>query len=221
MKKTHMKNDEFEIIRAVSVDLGDGKMFVLSYQYHTELGENGKNDRSKSRYRMIGRIETKQTWETMLAENFKPENRMNSWKWPDDPSWNGSILYMKDATNAGFSNWIRLKIMKCVDWDVYLRLVAGYKKDVDGFRKAKKDGRKLTTDEIYSVFNPGAVYETEGYSCTDGTTVDVTDRESLKSKVGQTLVREIHMKLSGPEPYGKGGEKKQEEPKPAEEAQVA
>lgn len=206
MKKTHMKNDEFEIIRAVSVDLGDGLMFVLSYQYHTELGENGKNDRSKSRYRMLGRVERREDWEAKYLDLFKPENRLSPWKWPNDPSWNGSILYMKDSTNAGFSNWIRLKLMKVVPFDVYSRVIRGYKKDVDGVKAAKKAGKKLTTDEIYSVFNPGSVYETEGYLCDDGTVVDVSDAEALKSKVGQNLVREIHMKLSGPEPYGKDSE---------------
>lgn len=124
MKKTHMKENEMEIIRAVSVDLGDGLMFVLSYQYHTELNPTtGRNDRTKSRYRMIGRVDTKENFDKLYLETRKDENRLNPWKWPDDPSWTGSILYMNDATNAGFSNWLRLKTMKAVGWDEYSHIV--------------------------------------------------------------------------------------------------
>lgn len=204
MKKTHMKNDEFEIIRAVSADLGDGLMLVMSYQYHTELDPvSGRNDRTKSRYRMLGRVDTKENWEKMYLERFNPDNRLNAWKWPDDPTWNGNILYMNDASNAGFANWIRLKTMKMVPWNVYSRLVAGYKKDVKRAAEAKKKPGKYTVEEIYSVYNPAAVYETEGYACSDGSVVSILDLETLKTKAGQNLVREIHMKISGPEPAGK------------------
>lgn len=199
-----MKEDEMEIIRAVSVDLGDGLMFVLSYQYHTELNPaTGRNDRTKSRYRMIGRVDTKENFDRLYLETRRDENRLNPWKWPDDPSWNGSILYMNDATNAGFSNWIRLKIMKCVDWATYERLVHGYKKDVKKFAKAKKDGRKLTVEEIYSDYSVSAVYEADGYTCTDGSVVSILDRETLKTKAGQNVWLDIRMKISGPNPTGK------------------
>lgn len=204
MKKTHMKENEMEIIRAVSVDLGDGLMFVLSYQYHTELNPTtGRNDRTKSRYRMIGRVDTKENFDKLYLETRKDENRLNPWKWPDDPSWTGSILYMNDATNAGFSNWLRLKTMKAVGWDEYSHIVRGFKKDPKKALENKKRKNKLPVDEIYSAYNASAVYETEGYTCSDGSIVSILDRDALKTKAGQNLVLEIHMKISGPNPSNK------------------
>ena len=199
-----MKQDEMEIIRAVSVDLGDGLTFMLSYQYHTEIDPaTGRNDRSKSRYRMIGRVDTKENFDKLYLETRSDANRVNPWKWPDDPSWDGRILYMHDSTNAGFSNWLRLKAMKALPWEAYARVVTGWKKDP---KKAAEDRRrkvKMPVEEVYSAYTPSAVYETEGYSCTDGSTVSILDRDALKSKAGQTLALEIHMKISGPQPSGK------------------
>ena len=128
-----------EILRAASAKLDPETVFVMTYQYHTEKDPddpNGKKKlRAKSRYRMLGRIEKLQDLEAKMAELRRDENRLSPWKWPDDPSWDGKILYAKDASSAGRSNWIRLKINKAVSWDNMLLLMQGVKKDT------KKDSR--------------------------------------------------------------------------------
>lgn len=196
-----MHRDEMEIIRALSVKLDENLVFCVTYQYHTEKDgfdpEGKRNDKSKSRYRMIGRVDTVENLENAVREAHMDQNRVNPWKWPDDPTWDGKILYMKDSTNEGRSNWIRLKIKKAVTPEEALRIFAGYKKDVKAVNEAKRKGRKLRPEEAYGVFVKNAVYETEGYTCSDGSTVDITDFETLKTKKGQNVWKEIHMKLAG------------------------
>ena len=196
-----MHKDEMEIIRAISVDLGENLVFCLSYQYHTEKDPNDpegqRNDKSKSRYRMLGRVDTVENIEKAIQELHRDQNRVNPWKWPDDPSWEGRILYMKDSTNEGYSNWLRLKLRKKITPAEAARVFAGYKKDTKTAAEAKRKGAKPRPEELYSVFVKNAVYETEGYTCTDGTVLDITDFEALKTKKGQNVWKEIHMKLAG------------------------
>lgn len=196
-----MHKDEMEIIRAISVDLGENLVFCLSYQYHTEKDPNDpegqRNDKSKSRYRMLGRVDTVENIEKMIQELHQDQNRVNPWKWPDDPTWDGRILYMKDSTNEGYSNWLRLKLRKKITPGEAARVFAGYKKDAKTAAEAKRKGAKPRPEELYSVFVKNAVYETEGYTCSDGTVLDITDFETLKAKKGQNVWKEIHMKLAG------------------------
>ena len=200
-----MKPDEMEIVRAVSVDLGGGLVFALTYQYHTEKDpadpSGRRNDRSKSRYRMLGRVEKVDDLEKKAAELHLLENRTGPWEWPDDPSWKGRILYMKDSSKEGRSNWIRLKLRKAVSPEEALRIFAGYKKYAKKAAEARrKGGKKPAPEDLYTVFSRNAVYDVHGYACSDGTTLDVTDFDALRAKVGQNVWKEIRMKLSGPNP---------------------
>lgn len=176
-------------------------MLALAYQYHTEKDPadpaGKRNLRTASRYRIIGRVESKEDFEKASFGLRSDAKRLLPWKWPDDPSWDGSVLYMKDASNACFSNWLRLRLRKAVPWETALRILAGYRKDTD--RRSKTFGE-------YAVFVPNAVYDTEGYSCSDGSVVSLTDREALASKRGQNVWKEIRMKLVGPRnPDGTSG----------------
>ena len=197
-----MKTDEMEIVRALSVKLNEDTVFTLTYQYHTEKDEmdpaGKKNDRSKSCYRMLGRVMKIKDMEAEVMRLHQPENRLGAWKWPDDPDWKGSILYAKDASNEGQSNWLRNKVKKAVSWEEGLRIMAGYKKDVRLANELKKKGKRADPEEIYSVFTPNAVYDVKEYSCSDGSVIDVTDKEALLDKVGQNVWKEIKMKLVGP-----------------------
>lgn len=196
-----MKKDEMEILRALSVKLDEKHMLILTYQYHTEVDEMAppnpegkqKKDRSKSAYRMIGRVEKISDIEKRSFALHSDSERMNPWKWPDDPTWDGRILYMNDSTNEGRSNWLRLKLRKAVPWEVGLRLMAGFKKDP---KVAKALGKKGTPETVYVKFSQSAVYETEGYSCSDGSVVSLLDRDALISKCGQNLWKGLRMKTS-------------------------
>lgn len=192
-----MKQDEMEILRAASTKLDPETVFVMTYQYHTEKDpddpQGKKNLRAKSRYRMLGRIERLSDLEAKMAELRRDENRLSPWKWPDDPSWDGKILYAKDASAAGRSNWIRLKINKAVEWDNMLLLMQGFKKDTD--KSSRMFGQ-------YVVRNPGAAYDVKGYTCSNGDVIDIDDKEALLAHVGQNVWKEIKMKLVGPREQG-------------------
>lgn len=191
-----------EIIRALSVKLSEDVLFTVTYQYHTEKSKDDpagkKNDRTRSRYRMLGRIERIPDIEKKIAELHGDENRLKPWKWPQDPSWDGNILYMKDASSEGRSNWLRLKIRKAVSREEAALLMKGFKKDTDLDREMKKKGRKPKPEELYTVYTPNAVYDAKGYSCSDGSTVDIDDFDALLSKTGQNVWKEIQMKTTGP-----------------------
>lgn len=189
-----MKQDEIEILRAMSTKLDPETLFVITYQYHTTKDPNDpkgrKTLRGESRYRMLGRIEKIKDLEAKMAELRRDQARLSPWKWPDDPSWDGNILYAKDATNAGRSNWIRLKLNKAIPWESAQALMRGFKKDTD--KKSKTFGK-------YVVRTPGSEYDVKGYTCTNGDVIDISDREALLAHVGQNVVKEIKMKLVGPQ----------------------
>ena len=113
-----------------------------------------------------------------IEELKKPENRLNGWKWPNDPSWDGKIC-TNDSTNDRAADWLKLKISKAIDWDLGQKVLQGWK-----------------TPE--GVYNPRAKYETEGYVCTDGTAVSLTDKETLLQKIGQNFSKEQVLKTRMP-----------------------
>lgn len=188
-----MKPNEMEILRAVSTKLDKDTLFVITYQYHTEKDpddpEGKRTLKSASRYRMLGRIERISDLEARMIELRSDENRLDPWKWPDDPSWDGDILYAKDASNAARSNWIRLKLNKAISWENATALMQGFKKDTD--KTSKTFGQ-------YVIRNPSVAYDTKGYTCTNGDVIDIDDKEALLAHVGQNVVKEIEMKLAGP-----------------------
>lgn len=187
-----MMANEMEILRALSAKLDDETLFVMTYQYHTVKDPSDpkgrKTIRSQSRYRMLGRVERISGLEAKMAELRKDENRLSPWKWPDDPSWDGKILYAKDSTSAGRANWIRLKIAKALEWEDALARMAGFKKDTDP---------KSPTYGKYAVKTAGAEYDLKGYSCSDGSTIDLDDRTALLQRAGQNIWKDIPMKLAG------------------------
>lgn len=188
-----MQRDEIEIMRAMSAYLDKDTILVLTYQYHTEKDPadpaGQRNDRSKSRYRMLGRIMRKSDMEEAVYRLHKDENAMAPWIWPDDPGWKGKILYMYDSNQKAFSNWLRLKLKKAVDWESALKILRGYKKD-----SKAKFAKNTPESAKYVKLNPNSAYPTEGYSCSDGSTVSLTDREALLGKVNQNVWLEIPLK---------------------------
>jgi hypothetical protein len=177
----------------MSAYLDKDTIFVLTYQYHTEKDQTEpsgqKNDRSKSRYRMLGRIMKKADMEEAVYRMHSDENALKPWIWPDDPSWNGRILYMYDSNQKAFSNWLRLKIKKAVDWDSALKILQGYKKD-----SRARFAKSTPESEKYVRLNPNSAYIVKGYTCSDGDVIDITDRETLLKKVGQNVWFEIPLR---------------------------
>ena len=187
-----MQKDEIEILRAVSARLDPDTLFVMTYQYHTEKDptdpHNRRTIKNVSRYRFLGRVEKIGDLEAKMAEFRKTENRMNPWKWPDDPSWDGKILYSKNSSNMTRSNWIRLKISKALDWNDALLALNGFKRDTDPDSK---------TFRQFVIRNPSSAFDLKGYTCTNGDIIDLDDKDALLAHSGQNIYKEIRMKLAG------------------------
>jgi archaeosine-15-forming tRNA-guanine transglycosylase len=184
-----MKADEMEILRAVSAKLDDDTIFIMTYQYHVEKDssdpEGKRTLKSASRYRMIGRVEKIKDLEERMISLRSMDNRLNPWMWPDDPNWDKKILYSKDSSNMGRSNWIRLKINKAISWDNALNLMKGFKKDTD---------KSSETFGQYVVRNPSSVYDLKDYTCSNGDIINIDDKDALLAHVGQNIYKEIKMK---------------------------
>lgn len=161
----NIKTDEMALLKAVSIKLDDDNMFIMTLQYHTEKG-----DRSKSRYRWLGRVCRIADVTAKISEFKQNENKLNPWIWPNDPSWNGKILYTdSDCSHAG--SWLRSKLNKAVDWDTGVKLLNGWDKKKNEYFTAKK-------------------YDTEDFCTEDGATISILDKDALLARVGQNVWKE-------------------------------
>ena len=177
----NIKTDEMAILKAVSIKLDDETVFINTLQYHTEKGDRDgqlRCDRSKSRYRWLGRVCKIADVRAKIAEFKQDANKLLPWMWPNDPSWNGKILYTdSDQTHAG--SWLRSKLNKMVDWDLGVKLLDGYDKKHDEYSVAKK-------------------YDTENYMTEDGTPISIKDKTALLARVGQNVWKEMVKKAKTP-----------------------
>lgn len=166
-----MKIDEMVILKAISFKLDDELMCIATYQYHVERDKDGKVSRTKSKYRWLARVLKIADAEAKVAWYADDCRRLERWKWPDDPSWDG-VVALNDSSNDKASAWLKCRLKKLVDWDMGQKLLKGWKKSTQEFSKS-------------------AEYETEGYKCEDGSEISLTDREALKKQVGKNLWREL------------------------------
>lgn len=162
---SNIKTDEMALLKAVSIKLDDNTMFVMTLQYHTEKG-----DRSKSRYRWLGRVCRIQDVQDKIVEYKTNENKLNPWMWPNDPSWDGKILYT-DSDCAHAAAWLRSKLNKAVDWDTGVKIMNGWDKKKDEYFTAKK-------------------YDTEDFNTEDGASISILDKDALLARVGQNIWKE-------------------------------
>lgn len=179
-----LKSDEMGILKGTAVKLDDNTVLLVTMQYHTERDPaTSKLDRSKSRYRWLARVDTEANFRAMIADMKQDANRLNPWKWPNDPSWEGSIVYT-DSGNLVGSRWYTMKLKKMVDWETGLKIFNGFKPNLEA--------------KGQDPYNAKAKYDTEAYVATDGTTVNLTDKDALLAHVGQNLVKEQVMKSKTP-----------------------
>ena len=174
-----LKSDEMGILKGLAIKLDDTTALIVTMQYHTEKNERGKTDRSKSRYRWLARVQQIETINEAIKNMKSDANRLNPWKWPNDPSWDGQIVYT-DSGNLAGANWLRMKMKKLVDWDLGQKMLNGWKRTLE----AKGE----------DPYNLKAKYDIEGYQAEDGTIVNLDDKEALLKLVGQNLVKEQQMK---------------------------
>ena len=180
-KVTNLKKTEMAILKAQSIKLSDDVVFILTFQYHTEKNDEGKTDRSKSTYRWLGRISRISDIRNGIREMMADVNRLHDFKWPNDPSWQGAIFPGEESTNYRGARWLDTKLKKMVPWEKGLMLLGGYK------NKQQE-------------YNLNAIYPTQGYTTTNGDTIDITDKEALLAHVGQNVYRPHIQKSKLPKP---------------------
>lgn len=174
-----MLKDVFTILKAASFKVDDTTMCIATLQYHTEQNEDNKTSRAKSRYRWLARVVDIEEAAQLVVELNSLEHRLERWKWPEDPSWDGFIA-TDHSTNGKFASWLRLRLKKCVAWDDGQKLLKGWKKKDDSY-------------------NLNAAYDTEGYQTESGELVSLTDREALKKQLGKNLWKELYRNVKAKE----------------------
>lgn len=174
-----MPKDAFTILKAVSFKIDEETMCIATLQYHIERDAEGKTLREKSRYRWLARVckiaDVKAEAEKLQLD----ENRLGKWIWPNDPSWNGTVM-TNEPTNDRAAAWLKCRLKKLTDWETGQKLLKGWK-------KAEQD------------FNLNAAYDTEDYVCEDGTKISLTDKEALKKQLGKNLHKELYRNVKAKE----------------------
>lgn len=173
-QKIVMKADEMGLLKGLAIKLADDIALFVTLQYSVDRKEDGKTKHGTSRYRYLCRVAKISDVNEKIREMKLDQNRMNRWKWPDDPSWDGYI-FRGHSTSAEIADFLRMKVHKIVDWDLGMKIL-------DGFVKCKNE------------YRPTSKYETEGYLDPDGNTVSLKDKEALLKLVGKNLVKELKLK---------------------------
>jgi len=167
-----IKSDEMCLLKAASIKLADDIGLIYTLQYHTEKG-----DRSKSKYRWLGRVVKISELKNEVIEFKKPENRMNPWMWWNDPTWTGKIL-SKDSTLGAAADFFRMKLKKMQSWEDGLKTLNGYNK-------------KKSLEEKVEVYEDVKMYDTEDVNVEGGGTVSLKDREALLKLVNKNLYKDV------------------------------
>lgn len=174
-KNPKMKADEMQILKAVSIKASDDVLLVVTFQYHVEENPaTGKKDHSKSKYRWLARAYSIPELKERIKDLLSDAKRLEPWHWPDDPSWDKKI-FGKDSTNYEAARWLTLKISKALPWDEGLKILNGWDK------KAK-------------CARPDLAYDVKDYVATDGSTVDITDRDAILKRVNQNFFKPKYLK---------------------------
>lgn len=167
----NMKKDEMSILKAASIKLSDEVAFIVTFQYHTEKNAEGRGDRSKSRYRWLGRVVNIADVRQEIMALMRDDVRLNPYRWPNDPSWNGSVCWGKDAGNMKAASWLNMKIKKLLPWEKGLMKLGGWE-------NSKQE------------YNLNAVYDLTGFQTSSGATIAINDREALLQHVGENIFKE-------------------------------
>ena len=155
------QTDIMAILKAVSCKLSNGNIAILAFMYHTEIDPSDpagkKKDRSKSQYRYEGLIISESSLQDKISKmKADPDS---SWHWPNLDTWR--ISYDNEPTNKRGAKWLEARLKKTVDWPTFEKLLNGWKQTSNDY----KDSRK---------------YEIKGYTCSDGSMLDIT-KETLES----------------------------------------
>lgn len=149
---------EISLMKGVSVKLDQDTVFTLGYFVHTE-----EHARDKSEYVYVGRVDKAKDLEAEIQDLLIDANRVQKWTWKGLPKYK-SVVYDVDDTNARGARWLKMRLKKAVDWDMFCKVL-------DGWKESKK------------AFNDNAKYASSSYQTLDG----AVKIENLKESKDQLL----------------------------------
>ena len=170
-----MRKDEMEMLKAVSMKVGDNHIMIVTEQYHAEKTDDGKRNPQKSMYRWFAKVLSIDEWQAKIDDMFSDEKRLERYKIPND-NLDYYLTCNKDSTNYSIANWLENKVKKAKSWEDGQKILKGYK------------NKTANHDALY---NPGAVYPVEGYKAENGDLINITDVDALIKHAGQNLVKYI------------------------------
>lgn len=175
-----MLKDEITVVKSLIISLNDdndtnmmdGDAILVTRQYHTEPNEFGKVDRSKSKYRWMARVFKVKDLVAKINWMREDANRLNKFKWPDDPwPWHVCSGYPEHWKIA---DWLTTKLKKIRTWEEGQMFLKGW---------------ETKTKHRDAGYNDNAKYDVDGYLDKDGNSVSLTDRNALRARIGQNLIK--------------------------------
>lgn len=166
-----MHKDEITVLKSLMIEIDTDNLMLVTMQYHVEPREDGKVDRSKSKYRWLARVMPKTEVKDIIKFCWADENRLNRWKWPND-TW-PYYIYAGESDNRTIGSWLATKLNKIQKWEDGVKQLYGWK--------------KKTPSHPVAEYVKKAMYVHSGYTADNGDTVDLTDKDALLKHIGQNL----------------------------------
>lgn len=182
-----MLKDEMAVVKATSMALTDDVVMIVTEQYHTETGDTGKVDRSKSFYKWVACIKNKADLKKKIDWYLDDANRLERGTWIDN-KFKYFFCVGNSSENFRIGEWFATKLKKMKTWENGQKAINGW---------------ETKTAQREEGYNPGAKYVTDGYVCDNGETISITDKEALLKHVGETIVAPHIMKSKLPVPEAK------------------
>lgn len=149
---TIMKSNEYAILKATSINLGD-KIAIVAYMYHSEKGKP-----KASEYRYEGRIVSLNDLKNEIAAMESDENRAKPWVWP---GLEGKIVsYDGDSTQGRGARWLLFRTKKALSYSNGMKAING----ID-----LKSGKT----------SPSTAYNINGAVCADGKVLDFSSEQAF------------------------------------------
>lgn len=172
---------EIALVKGVATMLNADTIFTLGYFVHTEHALDPatgreKTNRNASEYVYVGRIDKLSDLKNEIAEMASDAKCTQLWTWKGLSNY-ASVTYDVSNTNARGAKWLNMRIKKAVDWDMFCKIV-------DGWKETKK------------AFNANARYVSVDYVADDGTLIPNLKeaKDILIAKVGQSIKHRITLK---------------------------
>lgn len=172
---------EIALVKGVATMLDADTIFTLGYFVHTEhmtdpATGREKTNRDASEYIYVGRIDKLADLKAEIVDLASDDNRTKLWTWKGLSKY-ASVTYDDCNTNARAAKWFNMRIKKVVDWDMFCKVIDGWK-------------------ELKKAFNTNAKYVSTDYITEDGTVIPNLKeaKDILLTLVGQSISHKVMLK---------------------------